>query len=78
MGQFTEGKRPSPTAIKEAVAFLDGLGLSVYGPNVDLVDGEVMYGCRDYDAEDIIKLRKFTELHGSWIHEYKELEDGYN
>ncbi len=66
MGQFTQGKRPSPTAIKEAVAYLETLGLTVYGGFVDLTDGEQGPGCRDYDAEQILQLRKLHENDLVW------------
>ena len=61
MGQFANGKRPQLKTIQEAVNFLGELGLSVYGGNLDLSDGEMRCGCRDYSAIDIVRIRELTE-----------------
>ena len=61
MGQFSEGKRPQLKTIQEALDYLSNYGLSVYGSNINLDDGEMMEGCRDYSAEDIVRLRELTE-----------------
>lgn len=66
MGQFTKGKRPSATAIKEAVEYLESLGLNIYGANIDLTDGEVRPSQRDYSTTDILKLRKLIEKDDLW------------
>ncbi len=71
MGQFTQGKRPSPTAIREAVRYLDDLGLSIYGANIDLKDGEVRCGNRDFDAEGVIRLRQLTEQDALFVADWK-------
>ena len=66
MGQFTKGKRPSATAIKEAVVYFESLGLNIYGANIDLKDGEVRPAQRDYSSNDVIRLRELIDKDLLW------------
>lgn len=47
--------RPQKRTIKKVIDFLDELGLSVYGQNMDVDSGQEFPSLRYYDLEDIIK-----------------------
>jgi hypothetical protein len=55
--------RPQNKTIRSVVEYLESIGLSVYGQNVDLSEsfGILYPSCKDYTAEDIILYRKHYE-----------------
>jgi len=51
-------KSIKPATIRKVVNYLQNeLNLSVYGSYIDLDHAQGNYGCMDYNADDIIKLR---------------------
>ena len=48
--------RPNKRLLEIVINFLEGIGLEIYGNNVDLENGSFKGGYMDYDIEDIIKL----------------------
>ena len=47
--------------LRNAVEYLESIGLAVYGPHMDLDDGSTEGSCMDYDAEAVLKYRKLKE-----------------
>jgi hypothetical protein len=53
--------RPQDKTLKNVVQYLEDIGLSVYGPNVDLESGIRFHALRDFNPEEVIKYRKLYE-----------------
>ena len=52
-------KRYQKKTVKEFLAYLESMGLGVYGPHMV---GDTDYpGCMDYSAEEIVKRRKLID-----------------
>jgi hypothetical protein len=52
---------PAEKTVARVIKHLEkDLGLSVYGRNVDLKDGQLLDAFRDYRAKDVLRLRKLV------------------
>lgn len=58
--------KPQNKTIRNVVKHLEILGLSVYGPNMDVDTGQEFCALMDYSADDVIKRRKYIENDGLW------------
>lgn len=59
--------RPQNKTLRQVIEHLESIGLSVYGPNVDVETGLLYHSLKDYNAEDAIKYRR--------LYEHDEIED---
>lgn len=48
--------KPTPRNLKEVFEWLDSIGLSVYGLNMDVETGQGYFGQMDYTAEEAAML----------------------
>lgn len=64
--------RPQARTIRAVVEHLESIGLAVYGPCLDLDDGERQGANMDYDADQVLRYRYLHE-HGM-IHDRPEEE----
>ena len=47
-----------PVTIRKVINYIESeLGLSIYGSNMNLDTAQGDWGCRDFNADDVIKLR---------------------
>jgi hypothetical protein len=53
--------RPQNNTLAQMVRYLESIGLSVYGPCIDLQTGYRYGACMDYDAERVLRYRKLHE-----------------
>lgn len=61
--------RPQDRTIRQVVAYLESMGLGVYGPNTDLSDGELRGGFMDLSGDEVVKYRKLHEKDAFWVPE---------
>ncbi len=61
-------KRYQKKTVEQFMAYLEDIGLSVYGPNMTL-EGEELDALMDYDAEDIVARRKHIDKDTLWSSE---------
>lgn len=61
--QFEEIERPGDTALRRAVAYIESIGLTVYGPCMDLDTGDRIGANMDFDADAVVKYRTLKEKH---------------
>lgn len=53
--------RPTNKTILNIIKYLNDIGLSIYGPNIDVDTGELFDSLRDYDPESVVKFRELYE-----------------
>jgi hypothetical protein len=54
--------RPNDSTLRRVVAYLDSIGLRVYGSAVDLSTGEQESACMDYDPDAVVQYRQLYEM----------------
>jgi hypothetical protein len=50
-------KQPRASTVKRIVEHLESIGLGVYGPHIDLSDGELTGANMDFDADQVLRYR---------------------
>ena len=69
-------KEPTARELRRWVRYIESLGLSVYGPCVDLDTG-IQYGaCTDYGPDQVVKMRSLVRR-GIEIRSSQDDDDEY-
>jgi hypothetical protein len=61
--------RPNRNTLHNVVHYLAGIGLTVYGPCMDLDTGDRLGNLMDYDADQVVKYRALKERHPDVPHD---------
>lgn len=65
----TRYRRPNNKTISRVIAYLNTLGIDLYGQCIDLDTGETFTGLMDYNEEDVFKLMKLVQKNAFWSKE---------
>ena len=58
--------KPQAKTIIKVVEHLNSLGLEVFGPNVDLADGQQFEGLKTFSAKEVVAYRYLVENAELW------------